>query len=298
MHRKILHAVIAIASLLPFSRFAMSADTPAAVPAHEVIPLWPGVAPGSEKWTQTEVEYSNGWDHKKMIRNVTRPTLTAYFPDPAKANGTAIIIAPGGGFRFHSWENEGTAVAQWLADRGITAFVLKYRLLDTGASQADFEKGKNPPATAAAREEIAALATADGRQAMKLVRQRAAEWKLAANRIGFMGFSAGGVVTMGVITSPDAESRPDFAAPIYGAMPVAEVAKDAPPIFLLCAADDKSAADASTRLFLQWTAAGRSAELHIYAKGGHGFGMSVRGLPVDHWIDRFGEWMAARELMK
>src|SRR5215213_8098610 len=93
-----------------------------------VIPLYAGVAPGSEGWTQKEVEYAAAWDQKKMIRNVVRPTLTAYFPGPTKANGTAVIIAPGGAFRFHSWENEGTAVAEWLVERGVTAFVLKYRL--------------------------------------------------------------------------------------------------------------------------------------------------------------------------
>src|SRR3954470_3637611 len=79
-----------------------------------VIPLYPGVAPGSEDWTQKEVEYAASWDQKKMGRNVVRPTLTAYFPGPAKANGTAVIIAPGGAFRFHSWQNEGTDVAEWL----------------------------------------------------------------------------------------------------------------------------------------------------------------------------------------
>ena len=119
---------------------------------------------------------------------------------------------------------------------------------------------------------------------MKIVRQHADEWKLAPHRFGFMGFSAGGVVTMGVLMDPAVENRPDFAAPIYGAMPVESVSADGPPLFLLCASDDKSAADASARLCMQWTKGGRSAELHIYAKGGHGFGMSVRGLPVDHWI--------------
>jgi acetyl esterase/lipase len=263
-----------------------------------VIPLWPGVAPGSEEWKQTEVEYAAAWDHKKMVRNVTLPTLTAYFPDPSKANGTAVIIAPGGGFRFLSWENEGTAVADWLTARGITAFVLKYRLLDTG-DQAEFDKGKKPVlATSPAGADIAFLASADGRQAMKVVRQRAAEWKIAPNRLGFMGFSAGGVVTMGVVMSPDPDSRPDFAAPIYGAIPIDAVPANAPPLFLLCASDDKGASDASGKLYLKWIAAGRSAELHVYAKGGHGFGMSQRGLPVDHWIDRLGDWLDVQGLMK
>jgi acetyl esterase/lipase len=256
---------------------------------HAVIPVWPGIAPGSETWTQKEVDYTIGSEHKQMVRNVTRPTLTLYLPDPAKANGTAIIIAPGGGFRFLSWQNEGTAVAEWLAERGVTAFVLKYRLRDTGESQEDFEKGKKPAATT--QPDIAALASADGRQAMKLVRQRAAEWKIAPDRIGFMGFSAGGAVTMGVVMHYDADSRPNFAAPIYGANAEGAIPEDAPPLFILCAADDKGAMPGSVKTFSDWKAAGHSAELHIYSKGGHGFGMSQRGLPVDHWIDRLGDWL-------
>jgi acetyl esterase/lipase len=261
-----------------------------------VIPVWPGIAPGSENWMQKEVDYTIGSEHKQMVRNVTRPTLTLYLPDPAKANGTAIIIAPGGGFRFLSWQNEGTAVAEWLAERGVTAFVLKYRLRDTGESQEDFLKGKTPAATA--QPDIAGLASADGRQAMKLIRQRAAEWKIAPDRIGFMGFSAGGAVTMGVVMHYDADSRPNFAAPIYGAGTEGAIPDDAPPLFILCAGDDKGAMPGSIKTFSDWKAAGHAAELHIYSKGGHGFGMSQRGLPVDHWIERLGEWLEVQGLMK
>jgi acetyl esterase/lipase len=271
---------------------------------HAVIPVWPGIAPGSEGWTQKEVDYENSWDHRKMVRNVTTPTLTVYLPDPAKANGTAVIIAPGGGFRFLSWENEGLSVAQWLADRGVTAFVLKYRLLDTGESQEEFLKSRKPGTTTSASTQpakpidIAALASADGRAAMKLVRQRAAEWKIAPDRIGFMGFSAGGVVTMGVVLEHDADSRPNFAAPIYGPGPAAAVPADAMPLFILCAGDDKGAMPGSVRLCLDWKAAGHPAELHIYSKGGHGFGMAQRGLPIDHWIDRLGDWMTVNGWMR
>lgn len=234
-----------------------------------------------------------------MVRNVTRPTLTVYLADPTKANGTAVIIAPGGGFRFLSWQNEGTAVAEWLAARGVSAFVLKYRLLDTGESQEDFQKGKSgPPHTRPSDNNIDQLASADGRQAMKVVRQLSARWRIALNRIGIMGFSAGGVVAMGVVNQHDADSHPDFAAPIYGAGPPAAIPADAPPLFILCAADDKGAIGGSMRLFSQWKAASLSAELHLYSKGGHGFGMSQRGLPIDHWIDLFGDWLDVQGLMK
>ncbi len=223
-----------------------SADEPTSAPSlqtddgHAVINLWPGVAPGSENWTQKEISYKNTWDHKKMVRNVTRPTVTVYPADPAKASGTAIIIAPGGGFRFLSWQNEGTAVAEWLAARGVSVFVLKYRLLDTGDSLEDFEKKmNNRPRTKPAGMDIAELASVDGRQAMKIVRQRCAEWKIAPDRIGIMGFSAGGVVAMGVVNQHDADTHPDFAAPIYGTGPESAIPKDAPPLFILCAGDDK-----------------------------------------------------------
>ncbi len=105
----------------------------------QVISIWPGDAPGSEKWTRKEVTFV-GFGNQQMVRNVVRPTLTAFLPKQGAGNGTAVVIGPGGGFRFLSWENEGTKVAQWLRDRGVAAFVLKYRLVDTGATQAEFQK--------------------------------------------------------------------------------------------------------------------------------------------------------------
>jgi putative heme-binding domain-containing protein len=298
-----------------------------------VIPVWPDRAPGSESWTQKELEYRNDWDHKPMVRNVTTPTLTAFLPEPSTATGAAVVVCPGGGFRFLSWESEGTAVAEWLRARGVAAFVLKYRLVETAASEEEFRKEmaaffariasrRDRPAAAVAPGEaapkdhsnpgeasrraipddmrtIAALASDDGRQAIKVVRQRAAEWGIKPDRIGIMGFSAGGIVTMDVVMKHDADSRPDFAAPIYGGgTGGARVPDDAPPLFVLCASDDFLAASGSARLYSEWKAAGRPIELHIYEKGGHGFGMTPKGLPVDHWIERFGDWLAQRGLIK
>ena len=146
---------------------------------------------------------------------------------------------------------------------------------------------------------IGALAVADGRQAIKVVRRHAAEWGIKPDRVGIMGFSAGGMVTMGVVMDPDRENRPDFAAPIYGGgTGGTRVPEDAPPLFILCAADDQLAAAGSARLYAEWKAAGRPAELHIYEKGGHGFGMTPRGLPVDRWVERYGDWLAQRGLIK
>jgi acetyl esterase/lipase len=268
-----------------------------------------------------------------MVRNVTTPTLTAFLPDPAIATGAAVVICPGGGFRFLSWQSEGTEVAKWLQARGVAAFVLKYRLMKTAASEEEFRremaaffaslanrrnrpgaddapkrespKDQSKPGEASRRaipeemRKIGTLAIEDGKQAIKVVRQHAAEWGIKPDRIGIMGFSAGGMVTMGVVMDPDKESRPDFAAPIYGGgTGGAKVPGDAPPLFILCASDDQLAAAGSFRLYSEWKAAGRPVELHLYEKGGHGFGMTPKGLPVDRWIERYGEWLGQRGLIK
>jgi acetyl esterase/lipase len=240
----------------------------------------------------------------KVIRNVSIPTLTAYLPDPAlarslsgatdAATGTAVIVAPGGAYHFLAYEHEGIDVARWLNAHGIAVFLLKYRLVQTGD---DFPRciGENLNDPARRAETIAPLfpkIAADGCQAVRVVRERAAEWGIAPDRIGMMGFSAGGMVTLSTALSYDASSRPDFAAPIYSAPPdEVPIPEDAPPLFLLCAADDDMASAVSTSYYSKWRAAGHPVELHIYAKGGHGFGMRAQGLPVDQWIERFAEWL-------
>jgi acetyl esterase/lipase len=264
------------------------------------------------------MEFHFNKEKQKSIRNVVRPTLTVFLPESAQANGTAVIVCPGGGFHFLSWEDEGIEVAEWLRARGVAAFVLKYRLMDTGATEADFQKtlqlsmmkavaealkvagsGKHPALPESVRK-ISELAVADGRQAIKVVREHAAEWGIKPDRIGIIGFSAGGFVTTGVATEYDAASRPNFAAPIYG--PVynkVKVPRDAPPLFICCASDDALVQpEDSLGLYSSWKAAGKSAELHIYAKGNHGFGVSKQGLPVDGWIDRFGDWLGQQGLLK
>ncbi len=283
-----------------------------------VIPVWPGVAPGSENWKQKEEtiglpQIASG---APLVRNVTQPTLTVFLPDPSVATGTAIIVCPGGGFQFLSWESEGTEVAKWLSARGIAAFVLKYRLVDTGPTGEDFRKsvteflaligkiGMSPDAMRGGlpepMREIAPLAVADGRQAIKVVQEHASEWGLAADRIGIMGFSTGGTVAMGVVGHHTADSRPSFAAAIYGAAMagVAAAPPEATPLFILCADDDPISAMGSVAAYSKWKAASYPVELHIYAKGGHGFGMEKRGLPTDHWTDRFADWLEEQALLK
>lgn len=265
-----------------------------------VIPLWPTGAPGSEGWTQQETE-SIKPPSLKVVRNVTQPTLTAYFPDSSVSNGTSVIVCPGGAFHFLSIDMEGTDVARWLNARGVTAFVLKYRLIRTGD---DFvaEVQENMANRAKMLELFSVLrplVIADGWQAIQVVRERADVWDIAPDRIGIMGFSAGGTVAVGVSIEHDPGNRPDFAAAIYGAgggeFPVPA---DAPPMFILCAADDAMAASRCVQLYSDWKAAGHPAELHIYAQGGHGFGMTKQGLPSDTWIERFGDWLGAQGLLE
>jgi acetyl esterase/lipase len=280
----------------------------------KVVQLYDGTAPGSENWTQTEVEYTQFGG--KMLRNVVNPMLTVYLPEESKATGAAVIVAPGGGFCWLSWESEGTLVAEWLQEHGIAAFILKYRLADMGQNEDELMKNAQEfmqPVMGIAmssnpEEElqkfpyvanIIALAEEDGRQAIKYVRANAAEYKVHPERIGLMGFSAGGILTMGIALNHDAESRPDFIAPIYGlALNNLVVPDDAAPMFFACAADDELVASKAADLYTAWKSAGKSVEFHVYSKGGHGFGMRKRGLPIDHWIEQFGEWMNAEGFLR
>jgi acetyl esterase/lipase len=264
----------------------------------KVIPLWPNGAPGSEDWPQQEQEtVLPPPDSIKVVRNVTEPTLTAFLPTPSVATGTAAIVCPGGAFHLLAIDHEGIDVARWLNARGVAAFVLKYRLVQTAVRDEDFLKQMQTSELdhnkmRAVTRQVGPLAIADGQQAVKVVRQHASQWGLAPDRIGIMGFSAGGRVTLGVALEHDAESRPNFAAPIYGALwEDITVPADAPPLFIALANDDELAVDPSVALYSAWRTAGHPVELHIYAQGGHGFGMRKQGLPADHWIDRFGEWL-------
>ena len=279
------------------------AMTAAAHAQNQVIPVWPEGAPGSEGWTHEEQVTESRFDGFDWVRNVTDPTLTAYLPDSAVANGTAVIVAPGGGFHFLSMETEGSQVAEWLAERGVAAFVLKYRLVPTAQEEEAFWKEverlfSDIDAARPAMEEVTALAVQDGQEAMRLLRRRADEWGIAPDQIGIMGFSAGGRVAAGVALAGDPESRPAFVAPIYGAMwGEATVPPDAPPLFTLVAQDDALAAASVVDLYAAWNEAGREAELHVYSKGGHGFGMKQQDLPIDTWIERFGDWLRVQGLL-
>ena len=272
--------------------------------AQDVLPLYPGTSPGSTQESYPEKEYFSKVWNTEVVANVTKPTLTVFKPSPDLRNGTAIVICPGGGFMALSINSEGTDVARYMAERGVTAFVLKYRIAHTGddAPQEFHDMFADKPKFHDMMAKIAPLSVADGLAAVAYVRQHASEWGVSPDRVGIIGFSAGGIVTAGVAFRYAPEGRPAFVAPIYGAAEMfkdAPVPADAPPMFLAAATDDQlGLAPASIALYEKWTAAHKSAELHMYAKGGHGFGMHKQNLPTDHWIDRFSDWLAQQAFLK
>jgi acetyl esterase/lipase len=295
----------------------------AALPAQtNVVTLWPNGAPGAESWTQKEAEYTMG-DGLKAVRNVAKPSITVFLPAAGTGSGTSVVIAPGGAFRMLSWAAEGTQVAEWLQQHGVAGFVLRYRLTDTGT---DEEFAQSQARAAAARgaagsggrgagganggrggapvsgpqAQIRAMSAADGLRAIEVARQHAAEWNLDPAKVGIMGFSAGGYVAVQAALEHTAANRPAFVGAIYACCENPEEVKvpdDAPPTFFLHAYNDPVSASSPT-LFLAWKAAGRPAELHTYAAGGHGFGMPPHGQPSDNWIERFGDWLRYQKLMK
>lgn len=280
---------------------------------HQVVRLWPGGAPGSEGWTQQEAVFGN--TGARGVRNVVDPTITVFLPDPGTATGAGVIIAPGGGFRFLQWDNEGTRVAEYLQKHGVAGFVLKYRLTDTGTSEAfgqmnaqarggippdspqpptDAPYGGGPIAIGRMRP----LSLADGHQAMRVVRERAAEWHLDRQKLGIMGFSAGGYVAVTVALDNKAETRPNFVGSVYSCCLDTSVIvpADAPPLFIAGAQNDPISNKSAPSIFAAWTQANKPAEIHIYQQGGHGFGTRLRNQPVDTWLERFGDWLRSQKL--
>ncbi|MBP1610675.1 MAG: alpha/beta hydrolase, partial [Acidobacteria bacterium] len=252
-------------------------------------------------------------------------TITAFLPKKSKATGTAVIIAPGGAFKLLSIDHEGTKVAQWLKGKGIAAFVLKYRLIETppgysfGGAGAGFGapgagSGRGPAGRGFAGSgmpgrgvsgDIATTmvaqryAIADGIQALKVVREHAAEWGIDPNKIGFIGFSAGGTVTTGTLLQAGAAERPNFAAPIYGGpFGAPPIPAGLPPIFLAWAQDDTVMGPAAGRFQKALLDAGYNPETHVYKSGGHGFGMAKKGTDSDHWIDQFYHWLETQGFVR
>lgn len=259
------------------------------------IPLVFRPTPGSKDAEAWHRQYGS-----VFVRNVSRATLTPFLPDPAKATGTAVIVAPGGGFRSLSMQNEGWEVARALADRGIAAFVLKYRLERTPDDLDGFAQsvqamlsGPVPPHRVDPAASIPRLGPqlADARAAFALVRSRATEWGVDPHRIGMVGFSAGAMLTLATTLAVE-DAKPAFIATIYGPLAAMAVPADAPPLFVAIAADDGLFSDGGFGLVEGWRAARRPVEFHLYEQGGHGFGMYRKPTTSTGWFDAFANWMA------
>ena len=278
----------AVAALL----FAFSILTHSA--SEKVIPLYNGTPLGSESWTNTEQSKTNAMGVVDSVWNIVKPTLTFFAPAPNRTNGTAVIICPGGAFMNLAIEHEGYALARFLAERGIASFVLKYRTVQRGESDSalkNFGQVGN----------VAKLAIEDGRAAIKHLKTHANDYAIDPEKIGILGFSAGGLLTVRLAHDYTAETRPAFAAPIYGAADLEKdgnkVPTNAPPLFLIAATDDFMFAGPSASLYQSWIKAKRPVEIHIYSKGGHGFGMKKQNLPSDTWCDSFVDWLDVHGLL-
>ncbi|MFK7812159.1 MAG: alpha/beta hydrolase [Maribacter sp.] len=269
--------------------------------AQEIVQIPHEKAAGTTWEGGEKAYYSKIWQNE-VVTNVSVPTMEVFRPE--NPNGVSVIVAPGGGLYALSIKSEGTDVAQWLNEQGVTAFVLKYRLVPTGEDgvQEITDEGASNPAKIGERvAPVLPYSYADGLAAIKHVRENADSYKLDPAKIGFMGFSAGGAVTMGVAYNYDKTNRPDFLVPVYPwtlVMPVQETPKDAPPMLVICSSDDPlGLASGSIKLYSSWLKANKPVALQMYAKGGHGYGMKKQGLPSDDWIKRFHEWAIAQSII-
>lgn len=270
----------------------LAADNP------PVVPLWANGAPGTPPGTADKEIYESATPERNYSRltRVHNPSVTVFLPPAEIATGAAVIICPGGAHRFLAIDHEGYDVGRWLARIGVAGFVLKYRLAQTEGFHYSVD-----------------TSVGDALRAIRLVRSHAAEWGIDPKRVGIMGFSAGGEVTALVgahqeAASPEAadpvdrlNSRPDFQILVYPGGPLVaalRVPNGAPPAFLVCTYDDRGSAALVAQLYLKFKEAEVPAELHIYAQGGHGFGMRESPLPVGTWTARVQDWMADQKLLK
>lgn len=263
------------------------------------IPLYPDLKPAAthEAWYKAGDGY--------IVRNVTAPTLTPVLPDPAKATGAAVIVAPGGGYMILAIDHEGWRIARKLADQGIAAFVLKYRISETPdddlafgafAQQRMASVMKDVAAGAPLLEET--RATDDALAAIRMVRANAAKWHIDPSRVGLMGFSAGAVTTIKVGVSPAASARPNFIASFYPSLAPEVVPSDAPPMFLAIAFNDRLFGKQKLGVVEAWRQAGRPVEFHGFESGGHGFGLGTPGTTTSLVFDQFILWLKSRGLME
>lgn len=268
--------------------------TPASAPEEpDALPLYPADGRArnrDEDWQRFGAAYA--------VRNVTRPTITPFLPAPGKATGAAVVVVPGGAFMALALQHEGWNVARWLADHGIAAFVLKYRLNKTPHDlaaaivfidermRALLKEPGIPPALSEPR------ATDDALAALKMVHARAGEWGVEPHRVGMIGFSAGAMTTMNAALEGRGEDRPAFIGYIYGPMQARAVPADAPPMFAAIAVDDSLFGNQPWAIVDCWRSAKRPVEFHAYERGDHGFGMGWAGTTTQGLLPQFQAWMA------
>lgn len=241
-------------------------------------------------------------DGYRNVRNIAQASVLPVLPAIGKATGEAAVIFPGGGFMTLSYDWEGVKIAQVLANRGIAAFVVKYRLIPTPRDETAFKAfyDKRMSAWVGKPGErlnitVPTYAIEDGKAAMALVRSRAKEWKVDPNRVGVMGFSAGAVIALRVATGSTEQQRPAFAALLYPPMESIQVPSDAPPAFVAMALDDPLSGRAGFGLIKSWMLAGRPIEFHAYQKGEHGFSLGREGTTTLGWIDQYMSWLQMNE---
>ncbi len=287
---------------LPFAlTLALALSARGAEPATHK--LWPGKAPGETKDIGDEklIAPKNATDVKR-VSHVSEPTITVYAPPKDKANGTAVLVAPGGGYNILAIEHEGTQVCEWLNTLGVTAVLLKYRV---------------PKRESQTPDNLAMVQ--DAQRAITLVRSMSKELGIDPTRVGMLGFSAGGHLTVCTAlakkrmyeTTDKGEEQfsylPNFAVLVYpayltdkgGALkPEFEVKKDSPPMFFAHSSDDPVTSEGSVALYIALKKAGVPSELHLYATGGHGYGMKKVPHPCATWPDRAGDWLKARGLLE
>jgi acetyl esterase/lipase len=300
--RMVVAGLALVASLASPAHAQNDRMTPIATPSQpNAIEIGTGPLPGATNPESWHKQYGS-----HFARNVTVATLTPFFPNPARASGAAVVVAPGGGFRTLSMENEGWNVARALAEKGVAAFVLKYRLNQTPADMPGFEQSMREMFSGTARpprpdpeKALAGLAPqiADARAAFALIRKRSAQWHVDPNRIGMVGFSAGAMLTMATTLAGE-DAKPAFIGNIYGPLASVTVPADAPPLFIALAADDPFFANSGFGLIDSWRAAKRPVEFHLYEQGGHGFGMYPKETTSTGWFDGFVRWLGMHGMLK
>jgi acetyl esterase/lipase len=285
----------------PWTTAAPAADAP----SRQAIELWPDKPPGDDSPIEEEKATRNSEGTITRLTNISRPTMTVCRPESDKANGLAIVVCPGGGYNMLAWDHEGEQVARWLNDIGVTAVLLKYRV---------------PRRPGTPRGEPPKQALMDAQRAVSLTRSHASDWGIDPKRIGILGFSAGGHLASWTSTNDDRRAydaiddadktscRPDFAVVIYPGgvvkrgehtlAPEIRVDADTPPMFLAMSDDDPVNSINAVLLYLALKEAKVPAELHIYATGGHGYGMRKTDHPSSSWPKRCEEWLAERKLLE